>query len=275
MLLQFLHIIDKKILYLKWFFLKFIVIFLHSPCWAVSFSTSYVSLEIPQNWTCFPSNVTWVCHSKNKSKAAEYVIILTAKETGQQDNISEYLNYLEKKKVPVESSVKKNPQPSKVFHAKKHDISAHPWADGFHRGSEYRKYYTRYLATTNKNIIAVLVTYTVHKEKWKLYSAEVLKSIKSLKLLSVEETLRKIRSGNPAVDNARIQNYLAGILGDGEIDFEDENSTSGGFLNFLKRNPLEVALGGGIGGGLLYFLHKLKRRKKSPSSRPKRRRRRR
>lgn len=115
MLLQFLHIIDKKILYLKWFFLKFIVIFLHSPCWAVSFSTSYVSLEIPQNWTCFPSNVTWVCHSKNKSKAAGFVIILTAKETGQQDSVSEYLNYLEKKRFHLSHLLRKTPNLLKSF----------------------------------------------------------------------------------------------------------------------------------------------------------------
>ena len=265
MFLHFLRRSDKKNLCQRYFFLTTLVVLFSPLSWTATFRTDYVSLEIPSNWKCQKMlSITHVCHNKDKKKSKEFVIILTAKEVGSQDNLSEYEGYLKQRKIPQVRKPKEKVEPSKVINVSKRNISSHPWVDGFHMGSEFQKYYTRYLVSTEKKV-AVLVTYTVHQQKWKQYSSFILKSIQSLKILSMESTLRKIRASNPEQESEKLANYLAGIFGDGDIDFEEDSSSS--FLDsLLKDHLLETTAGGIAGGGLLYFLYKRLRRKKGPSA---------
>ena len=219
---------------------------------AVTFNTSYVSLEIPENWTCISENVNWICFNKlNKRLAREAVIILTAKEIGTQDNLPEYLRYLKQKK--TYTNKKGKVIVSKVFHSKQRTIAQHPWVDGFHLGSEIASYYTRYLASTKKNL-AVLVTYSAHQKLWKKYSSDFNKSILSLRLLSVDEALRKLRNRQNKGGRS-IRDYLEGIIGDSEVEFDGDKKE--GLLGMIAENAGVVAGGAAGAAGSGFLLWKL------------------
>ena len=242
------------------------------PCMAMTpFNTSYLSFEIPDNWTCISENVNWICYNKlNKKLAREAVIILTAKEVGTQDNLPEYLRYLKQKK--VYKSKKGKQIISKIFHANQRIIAKHSWVDGFHLGSEIPPYYTRYLASIKKNL-AVLVTYSAHQKLWKKYSSDFNKSIASLRMLSVDEALRKLRERRGKRGRS-IRDYLEGIIGDGDIDFEGSED---GFFDMLGDNLGTTLAGGalglGAGGfGLWKFLKRKRRSQPIVSSRRRRKR---
>lgn len=240
---------------------------------AETFNTSYVSFEIPHNWTCISEGVNWLCFNKNKKVSREAVIILTAKEIGAQDNLPEYLRYLKQKK--SYKSKKGKSITSKVFHSKQRTIDQHAWVDGLHLESEIPNYYTRYLVSSKKNL-AVLVTYSTHQKLWKKYSNDFNKSIQSLRLLSVDEALKKLRDRQNKGGGRSIRDYLEGIIGDSEADFEDGKSKKG-ILGALGDH-LGVAAGGAagaFGSGLLLwkFLGRKSRKPRSIASSARRRRR--
>ena len=257
------------------------VIFLHSAVNAKKYTTSYISLEIPESWTCITEGANHLCFNKISRKLArEAVIILTAKEKGPQDSVMSYINYLKDKR--VYTSKKKKSITSKVFHSKQRSIRGHPFADGFHLESEIPLYYTRYIGTTKKSL-AVLVTYTAHKTLWKKYTADFNKSINSIRLMDTAAALRKIRNAKKQQigSGRKIRDYLEGIIGDGDIGEGGGAEDSGGLGDWIQDN-LGKAVGGGAAGLiLLILLSRMMKRKPSlsgggtPSSRSSSRRRRR
>ena len=259
---------NKRYIVAQFFFLLLLVtsfLFIPLSAVAIPFSTSYVSLEIPDGWSCVPDGVNWICFNKaNKKLRKEAVIILTAKETGPQDNLAEYTQYLKRKK--QYRTKKGKVQFSRVFHSKRRTIHKHPWIDGFHLSSEVSNYYTRYLATTKKSL-AVLVTYTAHKNHWRKYASVFNRSIQSLRLHAVDEALlKKIRGLQGKSSGKSIRDYLEGIFGD---DTEDEDSGDGE-QGFFGKNA--GAIGGSIATGIVFVIlwkllqkRRAKRRKKSTS----------
>lgn len=144
------------------------------------FSNSYVSFQLPDNWSCKVSGTEWVCRSANNEQAKQAIIVFTAKEVGPNDNFAYYNQYLKSSKTPKhrDGTVA---TASKVQHLKTVSIGNSQWLDSLHLGSLLPNFYSRYLVTI-KGRIAVLVTFSAKKEVYTQYSRNFFESINSLKV---------------------------------------------------------------------------------------------
>ncbi len=189
---------------------------------AKKFSTEYVNFDLLNNWHCYPEGTDWICTNKlNRRKASEAIIILTAKQKGPMDNFELYLKHLKTPRTLSSSAKGKKPVRSKIYHAKTRQINNHQWVDGFHENSEVPSYYTRYLVTI-KGGLAILVTYSAHKNHYKKYAMDFANSINSLRVMNVKGL--SVGKGPMGVGSA--QNYIQGM-----IDAEKELSGEEQFLN--------------------------------------------
>lgn len=164
----------------------FSILLLSTTSYAKRFRNSYVSFELPPQWNCSLEKTEWVCVSSVSQRSKEAIIILTAKEVGPSDSLPSYESYL---KIP-KSLTQKNglTTPSKVLHVRQSVINHQPWVDGMHMGSEVLNYYTRYLATI-KGKIAILVTFSAHKQHYTKYSSDFLNAIQSLDVVASNSLL--------------------------------------------------------------------------------------
>lgn len=171
------------------------------------FRNSYVSFELKKDWSCKLENTSWVCTNFSKSKGVNTaIIILTAKEKGPTDSLSLYATHLKK---PVALSTASGPKLSKILNVSQRKINHHLWIDSLHQGSESLNFWTRYLATTNGRI-AILVTFSSHKNFYTKYSNEFIKSIQSLRL--VNQRSSNFRPGELRGKNESLGAPVAGIL---------------------------------------------------------------
>ena len=239
------------------FFLAFFLVLIPFSVFAERLSTSYLSMDIPSGWKCFSDGPNWVCHNKSKKLAAEALIVLTAKEKGPADSVSHYMAELKKRRPHTTKRGQK--LVSKVIHSKQRSIKGHLWADGFHLERELFKYYSRYIGSTKKSL-AVMVTYSAHKKKWKQYAADFNKSIASLTLLNVDKGLRQVRSArSKGLYGSGIQDYIAGLVGDSSLEGDEQEGM--GMAEWMGEN-IGTLLGGAAGlGGLGFFWLKKLRRK--------------
>ncbi len=178
-----------------------VVLFLAVPFTAAQanlFRNSYISFELPPDWECKLDGTEWVCVSKYAKQSKEAIIILAAKEAGPSDTFAGYKDHLKTPRLLHDKGGKITP--SKLLSdVKERMISNHAWIDAMHLGSEINSYYTRYLATI-KEKLAILVTFSAHKEHYTKYSKDFLQAIESLKVVATKDVLdnRQARPGfNP------------------------------------------------------------------------------
>lgn len=229
---------------------------------AKKFATSYVSFDLLNNWHCHPEGTEWICTNKlNRKKASEAMIILTAKQKGPPDSLAQYINHL---KMPrTVKKAKGGSFSSKVFHAKQRHINQHMWVDGFHQGSEVPSYYTRYLVTI-KGTLAILVTYSAHKNHYKKYAADFAASINSLRVMNVSPALASKQRGSMGMGG--LQDHIQDLIdADEELDGmggEGSKSQGGlaGLVDLLKKPEVLGGLGLMAATGLYMLLKKKKRR---------------
>lgn len=165
---------------------------------AKQFSNSYVSFQLPPNWTCKVAGTEWVCRSSAGEDAKQAIIVLTAKEVGPNDNFAYYNQYLKATKTPKNRDGTVATQ-SKIIHLKTVQIGNHPWVDGLHMGSLLPNFYSRYLVTI-KDKIAVLVTFNAKKEYYTKYSKHFFDAINSLRVTASSGSAGKnIKSSNEAL----------------------------------------------------------------------------
>lgn len=143
---------------------------------------AFISFEIPDRWKCILEQTEWVCRSDDPKESKESIIILTAKEVGPTDTMVMYEGHLQNTillKQPGGNAIFSKPykRPEKV------QIKGQMWIDGFHLESEVPNYFTRYLATI-KDRIAVLVTFSAHKNDYARYSADFARAIQSLTVIA-------------------------------------------------------------------------------------------
>ena len=242
-------------------YLGFLLIVLITPFFssAKKFSTSYVSFDLLNNWHCFPEATDWVCTNKMNTKSTEATILLTAKQTGPSDSLAQYLNYLKQPRNVKEKNSNKILL-SKVFHSKQRIIHQHPWIDGFQSGSEIPDYYTRYLVT-KKGSVAILVTYTAHKDHHKKYASDFAKSVSSLRVLK-----GNFDSGNKGRLGQRTgQNYLQDMIDPTEELDGDElgsDSDNQGLISKLLKNKKATGISLLILALLAYLIIKSRKKKK-------------
>jgi len=185
----------------------FLVLGVPSTSHATLFQNSYVSFELPPSWQCNLDGTEWVCISNYAKQAKEAIIILTAKEMGPADTLA---NYETRLKTPRELPDKTGKVvPSQVLQVKQRMINNHPWVDALHLGSEISSYYTRYLATV-KDKIAILVTFSAHKEHYTQYSGDFLKAVESLRVVAAKDILdAKSGQGGVGAPSGTIGNPIA------------------------------------------------------------------
>jgi hypothetical protein len=152
------------------------------------FTNSYISFELPPNWKCKLDGTEHVCISQYAKQAKEAIIILAAKEAGPSDNLPAYINHLKTVRMLPEKTGQL--VPSKIIQQpKERRIADHTWIDSMQLGSEISSYYTRYLATTKEGL-AILITFSAHKEHYSKYSNDFLKTVESLRVLASKELLK-------------------------------------------------------------------------------------
>lgn len=167
-------------------------------------ANAYLNFEIPDRWKCVLEQTEWVCRSEDTKESKEAVIILTAKEADSTtDTFPKYEDHLSKPiTVPLRGG---GSELSKVYKKPEYiQIQSQRWLDGFHLGSEVPNYFTRYLATI-KESIAVLITFSAHKDEYAKYSSDFTKAIQSLRVIA-SKSLTSAGGGGGAGTGMRAQN---------------------------------------------------------------------
>ncbi len=201
------------------------------------FSNSYVSFELPTNWTCQQEGYEHVCINKFSKQEKEAIIILTAKKKGPQDSLAGYESHL---KTPRNmKNFKSQPYTSKVKVVKKRKISGVDWVDSIHLGSEVQTYYTRYAATVRDNL-GILVTFSAHKDHYSKYANDFMKAIQSLKVIAPKDlgalAGSKVRGSKRDIFAGGLSDVIPeGMYGD--LEAESEMGSSG-FMGALGTKGL-------------------------------------
>lgn len=153
---------------------------------AKTFKNSYVSFEVPDNWTCLQEGVAWTCTPQNPTDAKEAVIVLAAKVASPEDNLTNFLNFLRQpKKITTKVGT---PMPSVVMSAKEDNLGGQRWIRAQHLGSEVQDYYTLYLATV-KDSLAILVSFSSEKSKYNVYNPIFDKAIHTIRIVANDKLL--------------------------------------------------------------------------------------
>ncbi|MGZ3774006.1 MAG: hypothetical protein ACXVCY_16195 [Pseudobdellovibrionaceae bacterium] len=153
------------------------------------FRNAYISFEMPETWKCNLEQTEWVCRSEQNKESKEAIIILTAKEVGPTDTFPLYESHMN---TPIALNIRGGgtTESKIVYKAKNVQINDQPWLDSLHLGSEVPNYFTRYLATI-KDKIAVLVTFSAHKQFYTKYSQDFFKAVMSLRVIASKSLLTK------------------------------------------------------------------------------------
>ncbi len=221
------------------------------------FRNAYVSFVLPDSWKCLLEHTEWVCKSESDKESKEAIIVLTAKETGPTDSFDAYAQHLGSALTP--SSGPAQGIPSKVQAAPKQiAINNHTWVDGLHLHGEVANYFTRYLATI-KDKIAILVTYSAHKDHYAKYSTDFFSSVQSLQVIATKNLMNDPSLGpiNKAdgdiIGGSNIEGHMAG-LGDTNLPPPPKSGASG------NTRTLMIALAGLLLAAAAYILLKMKKR---------------
>lgn len=226
------------------------------------FRNSYVSFELPPNWNCALEGTEWVCVNKfvkKNNEKKEAIIILTAKEKGPSDSLKAYEAHLKTPRKLVNAKGAKYSSQIKGVRSRK--IALQDWMDGIHLGSEVQNYYTRYLATV-KGQIAILVTFSAHKDHYAKYANDFMRAIQSLRIIASDDIL----AGSGVGIGKREQDLYAlpvgtildnNGLGDDDMLINDSGNGSGNTTRLLIGVLLVLA-----GGAGFYMLQKNNKKKK-------------
>ena len=165
------------------------VILLSFAAQAKVFRNAYISFAMPETWKCNLEQTEWVCRSEQTKESKEAIIILTAKEVGPTDTFPLYETHLNS---PIALTARGGgaSESKVVYKSKTVQINDQNWIDSLHLGSEVPNYFTRYLATI-KDRIAILVTFSAHKQFYTKYSQDFFKAVMSLRVIASKNLLSK------------------------------------------------------------------------------------
>lgn len=190
------------------------------------FRNAYVAFELPDTWNCTLEHTEWVCRSSNDKESKEAIIILTAKEVGPTDTFEAYTSHLN----TAQDVAYKGAGVGKsriVYPPKKVQINDHQWVDGLHLASEVPNYYTRYLATI-KDRIAILVTFSAHKEHYTKYSQDFFRAVMSLRVIATKNLLAKPEMGPIRPSGETLGGPISPHFGADMLDMAGEAMGGGG-----------------------------------------------
>jgi hypothetical protein len=236
----------------QWFFFSLIFpVLFSSVSFGKTFRNAYVSFEMNDNWDCQLEHTEWVCRTNIQTQAKEAIIILTAKELGPTDTFESYRAHLNKPLQPAYKGA--NQSVSQVKYVKDFLVNGQTWIDGLHSGSEIPNYFTRYIATI-KDRIAILVTFSAHKDFYSKYGPEFYKSVMSLRVVATANLLNDPNSGPLRGSNEPIGIPIgaqipggADMVADPNGGSGDDPSRGGGRKTKLLLLAVAVLLAGGAG----------------------------
>lgn len=212
---------------------------------AKMFRNAYVAFELPDGWNCTLETTEWVCRSQDPNSSREAIIIFTAKEVGPTDSFPIYEQTINSPRSLTTKSGA-NIQSQLIQKAKQVRINDSAWIDGMQKGSEIPNYYTRYLATI-KERIAILVTFSAHRDHYAKYSNAFFNAINSLRVIASKGLLANPTMGGGGGAGPGIFSGGGG-MGDGSMmgDIPRAKSSKGGGLTkiLLALGGLLVAAGG-------------------------------
>lgn len=217
---------------------------------AAVFRNAYVSFEMPDNWKCALEQTEWVCRSEDQKQSKEAIIILTAKEVGPMDSYEAYINHLN---TPQQVTYRNTGTTTSriVYPPKRITVNDHQWIDGLHLGSEVPSYFTRYLATI-KDRIAVLVTFSAHRNKYTEYSSAFFKAVNSLRVIANRNLLASPEMAPLRGASEALGGGISGAMPSDMMDPGDglgAGAVSSGSGSTLKTILLVIAVllaGGGV-----------------------------
>lgn len=157
-----------------------------TPVFAKIFSNSYVSFELPDEWNCGQEGPSWVCTPKLAKDARETLIVINAKVSGPEDNLTNFKSYLSKPRTIATKGGA--PVTSKVMLAEELNIGGQNWVRAQHLSSEVPNFYTLYLVTT-KAQLAILLSFSAEKSKATQFNDVFDKAVRSLKIVASQELL--------------------------------------------------------------------------------------
>jgi hypothetical protein len=174
---------------------------LSSSLHAKPFANKYCEFELPSGWECALEGSEYVCQSENTDRKKEAIIILAAKNRGDQDTLDDYMSYLKKSKnYYLPGGIKQISEPKST---KLSRINDQQWVDALHLASEVPGFYTRYLATVKEDI-GVAVTFSVSKDLYATYLPIMDKLVSTLRVFRQRQKsaadMASSRSGNSAGD---------------------------------------------------------------------------
>lgn len=153
------------------------------------FSNQFIEFQLPEKWKCQLDGSEWVCQSTDEQKKRDAIIVLAAKiKKVGMDELPVYKTHLEKKQVyqaPNGQRVVSEPR-----YVKEVSINSKKWIDSLHLQSEIPDFFTRYLATVEADI-GILVTFSVRKDKFTEYAADIDALVKSLRAFRKPGALNK------------------------------------------------------------------------------------
>ncbi len=226
---------------IKYFLILLLAISFSFHAMAKQFKNAYITFDIPDRWECVLEVTEWVCRSQEAEESKQAIIVFTAKEVGPSDSLQIYHDHV------------KNPIPAKnkfgqVIYSKVmapptlKKINGLTWVDGFHESSEVQNYYTRYVATIRAQI-AVLVTFSAHKDFYTKYSADFFKAINSLNVTASKISLQNSGSSKSNDSLAPIPSALEAINIPGLDPASGTNQKKSNKLIFIMGAIIFAAIG--------------------------------
>lgn len=223
------------------FVMLFTFILLFSTAEARVFRNAYIAFELPETWKCNLEQTEWVCRSEAGKESKEAIIILTAKEVGPTDSFQQYEAHLNSP-IPAPSRTGAQTESKVVYKTKTVQINDHQWIDGLHLASEVGNYYTRYLATI-KDKIAILVTFSAHKDFYTKYSQDFFKAVMSLRVIASKNLLARPDLG-PVRPGTETLGQSIGAAMPADLNSEEGTPKSANGRNLLLIIAIALAAAG-------------------------------
>jgi hypothetical protein len=138
-----------------------------SPVSAEIFRSSYLSFELPPAWKCTLEGLAWVCEDTSEGDQKTAIIILTAKERGNEDRLDLYEDHLSAPKPLIDSRGLPTGRSSTIQFVRRETIGDKTWVHSRQFESEVPNYYTDYFATVGDDI-AILVTFSAYRQTFQI-----------------------------------------------------------------------------------------------------------
>jgi hypothetical protein len=216
---------------------------------AKTFSNQFIEFQLPEKWDCALDGTEWVCQSTDEQKKRDAIIVLAAKiKKAGMDELPVYKAHLEK---PAQyQSLSGETINSEPRYVKEIPINSKPWIDALHLQSEIPDFYTRYLATVESDL-GILVTFSVRKDKYDEYAADIEAMAKSLR------AFRKPGALNESGGGADIKSPEDVLFPAGGQEGKVKKAGQGGGDDGAMMLLLLLLVGGGVG----FFIWKKKQKK--------------